>query len=710
MKRSQVLSSCGAMFAAACATTSFQPQFTAPETPKPAVVVSELTKPRERTERPVAVGLTRDPVRLFAWDLEKGALLWEHAVDARSAPLVAADAVVLQERDGVVVRSLDTGEVRVIVDERGALIGADGQGDELIISFVYPEKSAPGGIALVTGDRVRWRQRSNLPVGVPAISGEYVVVPWATQRLTVLAASDGAELARFHYKSSVMGQAIVDRGQLYVGQLGLFAVTPGLLEEPGVKHTPYSPLKRSLPGQPPLLRDGYAPVPEPDNASHRLQVSWRVDARGGSLRTENDLFVLRFYRLLFALEASSDQIRWVRTFDHDLVAAAVQPNGFWIADTSGALRFLDAAGATQFQASFGRELRVATLRPGTWTPPAAAAPPIEGDPSALSERPIGELRQQLTAAASLDDDRLSAGRAYAAANLSRFDDADTTRALIALCSQRSSPEPVRAAACVQLRERTSGDAAVLAALRVRASFLEGTEPPPVGPLAQAAAKLQLKAAGPLLVSHIEDPNTPARDLVAVFESLEVLGERSAVPSVARFIRLHHAEPEGSELLPALASALRALAALQARAERPTLADVASDVLTPKSTRDHAQSALALLDSPPQPKAAVAEADSGAKPPADEVQTDPRDYALTADAVRKHLNPMRDRLKRCLAADASAPHQGRASLVVDGEGRVEGVFVLPATLQPCAEPVLREAKFPSTRLGRQRITHVWNAGK
>jgi len=695
---------------AACASTSFQPRFKAPETPQPSVVASELAKPTARTERPVAVGLTTDPMRMFAWDLQQQKLLWEQPVDAKSAPLVAADAIITREANGVVVRDLATGQVRVVVDEKGALVGADGQGGQLVVSVAYDNKAAPGAVALVEGDRVRWKQTLNLPVGVPAISGPYVLVPWATQRLSVLAASGGGELARAHYKSSVMGQAVVDRGQLYVGQLGLLPVTPQLIEQPnGAKHIPYTPLKRSLPGQPPLLRDGYAPVPEPDSAYHRLQMSWRVHREGEALSTENDTFLLRFYRLLFALNASADEIRWVRTFDHDLVAVATQPGGTWIADTSGTLRFLDPSGVTQAQRTFGREVRVVTLRSGDFTPPPEPAPAIQADPAALAERPQGTLREQLVAAAALEDDRLGQGRAYAASNLSHFTDAETTAQLIALCSARKSPEPVRTAACIQLRDRTSGQDAVLAALRVRASFLEGTDVPPVGPLAQAAAKLQLKAAGPLLVSHVEDPNTPARDLVAVFESLESLNERSAAASVERFVRLHHAEPEGSELLPALASALRTLAALRAKAQRATLADIAADALTPKPTRDEAQAALAQLDAPPKPAAAP-------EPPAnvpsvqEEVQTDPRPYALTAQVVQKTLAPVRDRLRKCLGADATRPHAGRTSMVIDASGRVEGVFVMPATLQACVEPLLRGTQFPSTRLGRQRITHVFTDSK
>src|SRR5207342_1045877 len=123
--------------------------------------------------------------------------------------------------------------------------------------------------------------------------------------------------------------------------------------------------------------------------------------------------------------------------------------------------------------------------------------------------------------------------------------------------------------------------------------------------------------GPLLVSQIEDPNTPARDLAAAFESIAGLGERSAAATIERFVRLHHAEPDGSELLPALGAALHTLGSLRATAQRATLVDIAADPLTPKVTREQAQAALSALDAPvSQPRAA-----SDAPAPAqEEIQT------------------------------------------------------------------------------------------
>jgi hypothetical protein len=689
-----------AVAVAACATESFQPRFQAPSAPAQPVVLSELLKPHVRDERPVVVGLTQDPMRLFAWDMQQNALLWEQAVHAKSAPLVAADAVVLQEDGGVVVRDLNHGTERVRITDGGVLVGADGERETIVLTLAYDDKLYPGAVLALDHDRVRWKQRLNLPVGVAAISGEYVSVPWATQRLSILRASDGLELSRQVFKQDVLGHVLVDGGVTYIGQLGLMPLTRELFEQPDRKHAPYTPAKRSLPAQPEWLRDGYEPVPDPDNAQHRLQLTWRIALGGdGAPHSQDDELLLRFYRLLFGLDANRDQVRWVRGFDHDLVAAAVQPGSITVVDSEGTVRVLDPQGNTRARDSLGRQLRVATLRLGSWLPP--VKPQFAGEPPL--EPLQGSLDQQLLAAATLADDRLGAARAYAATQLARSDDPEVTAQLIGLCGEHKSPEPLRAAACTELAERTRGESSVLAALRARASFLEGTEAPPVGPLAQAAAKMRLAKAGPLLVSHIEDPNTSLRDLVAVFAAVQTLQERSAAASVERFVRLHHAEPEGSDLLPALNAALQTMGALRLPAQRATLRDVAADALTPKATRDAAQAALDAIDAPP-PSVAPAPVEPPAR--ADDVQTDPRPYALGPEAVRAALAPVHDKLARCLAADGGHPHVGRANLVIDGGGDVEGVFVLPATLQACAEPLLRATKFPSTRLGRQHITHIF----
>ncbi len=700
-----------------CGPASFQPVFKPPVAPTERVVLGQLTQQPPRDERPVAVGVTSDPQRLFAFDLSAG-LLWERPVHAKSAPLVAGNAVVLREGAGIVVRDLGSGEVRAVVDETGDLVGADGQGRSVVVAISYGDGDPRGAVAYVDGNRVRWKQPLKLPVGVPALAGDYVLVPWATQRLSALSAKNGAELTRWHFNKTVLGQALVDHGHVYVGQHALMRVDQTLLEQPDKANPGYAPLRRELPGQPPFLRDGYTAVPEPENAYHRLQLEFRIGEHDGVLGAENGTLLLRFYRLLFALDAQKDEIHWVRTFDHDLVGAATQPGGWFVADSAGVLRFVDLAGETRMQRDLGRPVQVVTIRPGAWIP--AAASPGAGAPATVSsasmaarkgsagEAPLPTLREQLFAAAALEDDRLSAGRAYAVEHLALIPDAAVTAHLIELCSNRKSPEPVQSAACKHLAGRENGGNEVLRALARRASFLDNTTAPPVGALAKAAALMKLQKAGPLLVSQMEDPNTSARDLAALFDALEKLDHHAAGSAIERFVRLHHAEPAGSEVQPALYAAVHALGALHARSSRASLQDVAQDALTPQGLRDKAAEALALLDAKPTPSASAKQdptPKAEPEPEAEQQVTDPRPYALTPEMVRAGLWPVHKALSACVAADPSKPRSGRISMVVQGEGRVEGIFVTPTTLQACMEPIVREARFAATRAGRQRISQV-----
>jgi hypothetical protein len=686
--------------AAGCAQQSFQPQFHARELPSEAQVLTDVSTPKPRDERPVAVGISADGARLFAWDLSAG-LLWERAVRPKSAPLVAGDAIVMQEARGVTVRDLATGEVRAVVDEEGALVGADGEGDAIAITIAYLAKDsdARSAVAYLEGRSLRWKQELKMPVGVPALVNGRVLVPWATQRLSVLRAKDGAELVRWHLNNTVLGQARVDRGRVYVGQIGLMRLDAQLLQTKSPKVQ--APFKRSLPGQPPLLRDGYVPVFEPENAHHRLQLEWRIGTDDAETSAENDLIALRFYRLLFALDAHGEAIRWVRTFDHDLVGAAIEPGGMFVGDAAGVLRFVGADGGTRMQRDMGRALLVLAIRPGGWVPDAA---------SAVLESPLPSLREQLAAAAALDDARLGAGRAYAVDQLAAIPDESVTADLVQLCAERGSPQPVQSAACGHLGERTNGGDQVVQALRRRASFLEDNPAPPVGALAVAAGAMALKPAGQLLVSHLEDPNTPSADLPALIATLEKLDHKPAIASLERFARMHHAEPEGSELTPALYASLHALGALRARGSRGSLDDISQDPLAPQLVRDKAREAIAMLDAPKVEAPAKAEPQKPdpaeeAAPEQDEVETDPRPYSLGADIVREALKPVRARLSACLTTDPAKPRNARVSMVVNGTGSVEGVFVTPTTLQSCMETVLHEARFPQTRLGRQRITQT-----
>jgi hypothetical protein len=686
------LALCGA---SACASTSFKPTFKSPERPKPEQIAEELSSVPVRKEAAVIVAVATDPTRLVAWDVARGQL-WQAETNAQSAPIVAGNYVVTQEGDEVVVRDLATGARRTSLDgDDGRLVSADGEGDAAIISLAQAtaEKGEPlGTLAYIRGGSVRWTQELNLAVGSPALVRNYVLVPWATHRLSVLDSADGAELARWYFNAAVLGHARVDRGRVYVGQHGLLRVQKELLEAKVDTVELIAPALRTLPAQPPLLLDGYAMQTAPDNAQHRVRLEHRV-AENDQL--EQGMFFARFYRMVFGLEAKEDTVRFATLLESDAVGAQVVMSGLLVVESSGAVRIIDYEGRQTLIAQLPGNLIAANVRAsGVVLAPAAAAPAAQP-----------ALEAQLLAVANVDDARLAMGRQYAVDLLARSKSSAVTGQLVALCSDAKAPESVRRSACNHLGERESGGDAVLAILRDA-----DRARPHIGALARAAASLQLRAAGALLVPHVLDPRTHAAELPQLITALGTLEHAPAAAAIDRFLRLHHAEPEGSELAPALHAAAAALGVLRAKPYRATLDRVRTDALTAEAVRKSASDALIALDTPPAKAAPRAEdkatvAAAPAAPPAPVV--DPRPRYLSAELIEETLKPIAAKLRSCVGS-AGPMAQARVAMTIDGEGQVERVFATPSDTQACIEPLVRAQRFPATQQGRQQVAHVVRA--
>lgn len=678
----------------ACGTTkALEPRFEPPERPTPervlADTIAKAAAAKPSTPPAIAVGVTAAPVRLCAWDAQ-GKLLWQHAIDARSAPLVAGNFVVLAEPSGIVVRDLMSGATRVVLDERASLVAADGDGDQLVVAMQEHEDGREGGLlAFFAGGDVRWKRRLTLPVGTPALAGGRVLVPWATNRLSILELADGAESARWTAARAMLGHVVVRDGRIYAGQHQLWALGPELFEA-GSRGGPApapTPVPRPLPAQPPLLRDGYSSAPEPGSVSHRVRLDWSM--AGANSATRGPLF-LRFYRLLFAFDAAADRVRWVHVLARDIVGAGVIEGGVVVAEADGSLHRFGDDGAHQTLGTVGAPLQALVL--------SAPARMFQGAQTAPVSAPE-ELADQLIAAATLEDDRLVEGRAYAAQRLATLEGDAVTAQLVELCSASSYPEPVRRAACAGVAERPDGGAAVVAALRL--GVATGSS---LTALARAAARMQLQKAAPLLLPYVSDVATGPAELTAVITALAALGHRPAAGPIERFLRLHHAEPEGSELTAALSAGADALAELRAGSSRAELERVVADGFSHPGLRASAERAVATLKAP-KPKPVVAAKAAPPAPPKAAPEVDARPATLSSQMVATALAPLRGKLLQCLRDAPDKPRQSRLSMVADGDGTVERVFVTPPSMQTCIEPLVRARALPSTRGGRQRVNYV-----
>lgn len=695
-----------------CGAKPFVTTFVEKSRPGAASILESLSEIEPRQERAVVVGVTAEPAELFAWEIQKG-LLWRRPIKASSAPRVAGPLVVTHEGDEIVARDLDSGEELFSIGDRARLVGADGYGDTAVIALVTdPEEQSRGIVVGVEEGDIAWEREADFPVGVPLVAEGFVVLPWATNRLSLLDAEDGEELARLRLQDSVSGHAFVDGRSAYVGQHGFFRVDPRL--KSGVREDAvyYSPVARPMPGQPGLLREAYEPVPPPDHAGHRVDLSWRAGGKGDTIAIRDDTLYLRFYRFLFALDAESDAIRWIYTGPADLSGVAVQPGGVFLADTEGSLLFLSSLGHPVWREQMELKPVAAHVRPGSLVPQADAAESSkeQAAKAAPPKLEMPPLQEQLIAAAELDDLRLAGGRAFAVEHLSRFEGAEMTGRLIRICDDRKAPEPVRLAACDRMAERTRGQQHILEALGRRASFLSETAPPPTGALGRAAAAMKLHAAAPLLVRHLKDADTPAAELPALIEALAALDYSEAAAPLERFLSLHHAEPWEQHLAAGLGAAIEALVALRGKAADTILKRVAADPMTMKGLGELAERALTSLHTRP-PAASAAEKEAAAKKPTPggkhpgTAADTSRPHYLSMGVVDRVLRRGEGKLRQCFELDEPGSLYARISMVVHGSGEVERVFVTPTAMQQSVEKALQKVEFPPTQSRRQQVVYV-----
>jgi hypothetical protein len=656
-----------------------------------------------RTALPIGVGVSASN-QLYAYDLAGRKVLWQAQSQPRFAPLLAGSTVVVQEGSRIVGLDLKTGAARFQFDTAGMnLIGADGEGDASVITLASGQGTfAKGRVVFVRNGSRAWTRELNFPVGVPALAGTVVLIPWSNQYLSGLEASSGEEFARLRTREGVISHAFVSGGHVYAGsQHGIATLSREIIATNLTAGPHYIPPQQELPGRPAFLRDAYsaAPLPAPESAQNRVRLTWLPELASGqapSLTLAGGNLYLVFYRFLFALDPVDLGLHWVYTHDVDLVGARAQTDGILIADARGQVRYLSSvSGATLWQEKNG---------------PPSLDLEFPGDQAAVgsSNRPTMaqiDLRKQLAAAAQDADSRLVPVRLLAVQLLAQLQDPAATQDLLALCEDDRTTIAVRKSACNALRERKTGNEHVLAALQRHASFLAGTSAPPVGALAKAAATQKETRAAGLLITQLQDPGTPTPGLPEVVQALGDLKDASVADALARFLLLYHADPVDEHLARATELVPDALVKLQGEKARAALTLVAEDSLGAGGTQAAARKALAKLDE--QAKAgdaanAPAVETTEAPPPPPERPRPPAH--ITVDIIKQVLLPVHDQLQACILDAKPEQFQARAVLVIE-DGQVLMVSVTPEQLQSCIEPLIKRQQFPITQASqRERITY------
>ncbi|HKU44858.1 MAG TPA: hypothetical protein VJR89_42155 [Polyangiales bacterium] len=698
-----------ALAASSCAGTpsAFTPRYGDNDEGQLATLLERLKAAPPKDQPAVAVGVGSDGSLLYGYDLVERRVLWKESAKPRFTPVVAGASVVTQEGDAVVARDLRTGRMRFSINASGeTLVGADGAGTSVLFTLTAGQGTfAKSRVLLMVDSTKRWTRELNAPVGAPALVGEVALVPWNRQYLSALTVSAGDEFARLRVRDGVISHALLRGGTVFAGsQGGLAALTQETMLNGVTKGPNYVPPKEELPGRPEFLHDTYGspPMAVPESAQNRIRLVFRPQLTDGRVSLADGNLYLMFYRFLFALGEKDLGLRWVYAHEADLVGAAVTDHGVVLADMRGEV--------LQLAARSGRPVfkQKNSLPSLTAEFPSTLGLSAGGDDSPPSPT---EVRQQLTAAAQDPDSRLVPVRLLAVKLLAQLDDPDATASLLALCDDELTTIAVRKAACSSLPDRKLGTEYILSALGRHASFLDGTTPPPVGALAKAAAQQQIKPAVPLLISHLEDPATPATTLSAVVTALGDLGDASAIEPLADFLKLYHADAVDEHVTKALEMVPAALVKLEGQAARDVLTPIVEDPLSAGLVQAKAQKQLALLDEAraageKNPEAQqLAEAQATEQAAAEANKTPPPPQYTSVEVVQQALLPVRDQIQACIKSAKPDQFQARLVLVVE-DGQVLMVSVTPTQLQSCIEPLVRAQTFPRPQISkRESVSYV-----
>ncbi len=670
-------------------------------------VMARLAAAPARNAAPVAVGVSPAPVRVFAFDLASGTRLWEHEVDVETVPHIGGDVVITHEAAGIVVRALRSGAtISQFPDAHMSLQGVDGEGDlAALVLSTGGAVSARSRLVVLRGGREAWSLDSEHAMGAPAVRAGMIFLPWARQNLTVIDATTGTEIARVRVQRGVIGHAVAEGNDVYFGQSGITRFDENA--RPGEDAPWFEPHERPLPAEPPMLRDAYAPAPSAASAMHRVRLVWQASGAADALRVLDDTIYLVFYRVIFALAAREDAVRWVAVMPRDVVGAEVEEGGLVLADNEGTVYLLSReTGQITRTLALGVPATYVRIQHPAITPGEGAGP---------TPPPFHE---QLVAAAQNTDARLVPARAYAARLLATIRAPEATEALVVLCDDRTLPADLRTASCAALATREEGASYVIAALERHASYLQRSTAPPVGALAQAAARMGEQQAVPLLIAHLRDPETPAADLAPLVESLQTLGAASAAEPIGDFLRLYHAESEDEALGAALARAVNALVAIQGPAAREALQAIVDDSSSMAAARAAAARALDGLEPGGDASAGASAStttsdtpaegggESGGESGAGGAASAALPAHLTTQMVAEVLHPVERELRACLVQPGRVHGSARVVLVIEPNGEVALVSVTPHDLQACIEPLVRQTAYPLTRArGRQHVTHT-----
>jgi outer membrane protein assembly factor BamB len=521
----------------------------------------------------VVVGVAESGDRIVALALARGRQ-WAFAHPLAARPVVAGSLVVasgggetfaLDASDGHVVWKTPTGTL--------AVVGAGDDGAITVVTLRQPGVNSSVLLAVTRSGEVVNRIDTDKGLGIPAVFGHLAFVPWAGEYVSVLDPRTGEEQARVTLRLQT-SRAWTEGGSLWFGELGFTRFDENIREASAGKASTAELPAKDLPGGPKLMPRGAVPLPTLANAQDRVRLYARPAATGSGAALADGRWYATYFRLAMGFDSAGAKLAWVHVHSADVLGASAGSGGIVLCDERGNVASLEAkTGSVVTQASLGEALRSCVVN----------VDELHFEDATANATPLAE---QLEAALSTDDAQLVAVQKVLLQELAPMPEPSATKALLELASGPRTPPDLRKDARAALANRTNGAFDLLAALRQHYNYLgDVLLPPPVGPIAQALARMKESTAAPLLATHLLDPETPLADLAQLSNALATLAGPAEEPALRQFFGMYRANAESAELVAAVVSAGQTLRSLHDKQGTAEVSAATNDPMTVPDVRE-----------------------------------------------------------------------------------------------------------------------------
>lgn len=508
-----------------------------------AAVRQKLAAQKPKPNADVAVGVVGAD-KVVGLPLGGSKWTFQHALDVRPA---IAGGVVLASGGGETV-GLDAASGKKLWARPTGAMTLRGAGDDGAIT-VMSFGQASGGSVLLAVDRSGSVVRQFEPpksVGIPAVLGGVVLVPWAGQYLTALDLSSGDEIGRalLREKSS---RAWTVGGGVYFGEVGIFRFDDSikLASKNGATHIAVP--AREFPGNPTMLSPGEDVVRPAALATDKVRLWARPASADGPIAYDSNRFYATYFRIVMGFDVDKKSLGWVVNRPNDVIGAAAGAGSVVVCDESGAVLTLDAAtGGTIAEQSFGEPIKSCVVQVDGWRAP--------GSPKAMPS-----LAEQISAGLLNRDSEMATGQRMLLREMSALEDETATKTLVELASDPRTVPVLVEDARVAIAARKNGTQHMLAALERHYDFLKDVlRAPPVGPIAQALGNMKEKKGAAALASHLLDPQSTDDDVKRAAAALVGLAEPAQLPELKQFLAMYRGTAETEDVASAVGSVAEAI--------------------------------------------------------------------------------------------------------------------------------------------------------